>query len=138
MDIPIPLGRLTVRFSRSGGPGGQNVNKVSSRAEVRFVLSEADWIPAPIRDRLRELFPTRITAGGELRVVSDRFRDQKKNVEDCLERIRGLLRAAARRPRPRVATRPTGASRKRRLEEKRRWAAVKRRRREGQGPGGED
>jgi len=136
MDIPIPRERLTVRFSRSGGPGGQNVNKVSSRAEVRFLLAEADWIPPAVRERLRELFPTRITAGDELRVVSDRFRDQKKNLDDCLDRIGDLLRAAARRPKPRVATRPSRSSRQRRLTEKRMRSAVKRGRREG--PGSEE
>jgi ribosome-associated protein len=132
MDIPIPRDRLTIRFSRSGGPGGQNVNKVSSRAEVRFALAEADWLPPPVRDRLRELFPTRITEGGDLRVVSDRFRDQKMNIDDCLERIAELLQAAARRPKRRVPTRPTRGSRQRRIEGKKARSEVKRRR---SGPG---
>ena len=136
MDIPIPYDRLTIRFSRSGGPGGQNVNKVSSKAEVRFVLDEADWILPEVRARLRELFPTRITGAGELLVVSDRFRDQKKNIDDCLARIRELLRAASRRPKRRIPTKPSGGSRARVRAGKRRRSEIKRSRR--QSFGGED
>jgi len=134
MDLRIPLERVTVKTSRSGGPGGQNVNKVASRVEVRFTLDEADWIPAEVRSRLRELYPSRITVGGEFRVVSDRFRDQHRNLSDCLERIAGLLEAAAHRPRRRIATRPTRASRHRRLEAKRHRGETKRRR----GGGGDE
>jgi ribosome-associated protein len=131
MEIAIPIDRVTVRTSRSGGPGGQNVNKVSSRVEVRFVLEEAGWIPPEVRSRVRELFPTRITGDGEFRVVSSRFRDQRRNLEDCLDRIREILRIAAHRPRPRIGTSPSRSSRRRRVEAKRRRSAIKRDRRGG-------
>lgn len=134
MEIHIPLARLTVHASRSGGPGGQNVNKVSSRVEVRFHLESADWIPIAARERLRRLFPGRITRSGEFRVVSSRFRDQPRNLKDCLQRIEGFLRSALERPRPRVATAPTAASRRERLEAKRRRSRIKRERR-GQAEG---
>ena len=121
MDIAIPRERLTVSFSRSGGPGGQNVNKVASKAEIRFTLAEADWIPPPVRDRLAGLFPSRLNRDGEFLIVSSRFRDQGQNLRDCEEKLQSMLRAASRRPKTRVATRPTRASKhaKRRTKEHR-------------------
>ncbi len=130
--MEIPIEKLTVRASRSGGPGGQNVNKVSSRIEVRFPLDSADWIPAEVRRRLRQLFPSRITRDGDFRVVASRFRDQHRNLKDCLARISDLLEAASRRPRPRVPTAPSRGSKERRLTAKRRRSEIKRRR----GPSG--
>jgi len=135
MKFSIPLERLTIRASRSGGPGGQNVNKVSSRVEVRFPLSAADWIPAAIRSRLRELYPRRVTLGGDFRVESSRFRNQAQNLKDCLEKLEGFLSAAAERPPPRIPTGPSMRSRQKRLEAKRRRGAIKRSRKTG---GGED
>ncbi len=134
MEIAIPLDRLTVRASRSGGPGGQNVNKVASRVEIRFLLAAADWIPPEVRARLAETFPSRISKEGEFRIVSDRFRDQRRNLEDCLDRLRSFLAAASRRPKRRIPTAPTRASRGRRLEAKRRRAGIKR----GRGRAGEE
>ena len=128
MEIPIPLERLTVHASRSGGPGGQNVNKVSSRVEVRFSLEGADWIPQEVRGRLEALFPGRITRRREFRVVGSRFRDQRRNLEDCLERIAGFLRAASERPRARIPTAPSRASRERKLSRKRRRSRIKKER----------
>jgi ribosome-associated protein len=119
MDLEIPVDRLTVTHSRSGGPGGQNVNKVSSRVEVRFSLDAADWIPPEVRRRLRVLHRNRITKDGEFRVVCSNHRDQHRNLEDCLDRIRGFLRQAAERPKFRVKTAPSRGSRERRLREKR-------------------
>ena len=119
MEIPIPQDRLSISFSRSGGPGGQNVNKVSSRVEIRFSIAQADWIPAHVRERLVQLFPSRTTTGGEFRVVSSRFRDQHRNLKDCLEKLGDLLRAASHRPARRIPTAPTRGSRERRLEAKR-------------------
>jgi len=127
MDIEdIPRDRLTVRASRSGGPGGQNVNKVSTRVEVRFVLAEAGWIPAEARARLAALFPGRVTSGGEFRVVSSRFRDQHRNLRDCLKKIAAAVDAASERPPERRPTGPSRGSRHRRMEAKRRRSALKR------------
>ncbi len=126
MKFPIPIDRIAVSFSRSGGPGGQNVNKVSSRVELRFALTSADWIPAPARARLGELFPSRLTAAGEFRVVSSRFRDQGQNLRDCQEKLSEMIVAALKRPRPRIATRPGRGSIERRLQEKKRRGQRKR------------
>jgi len=127
--MEIPRQRLEIRFSRSGGPGGQNVNKVETKVEIRFVLAAADWLPERVRVRLAELYPRRLTGDGELVVVSSRYRTQSRNVEDCLEKLRALIVAASRRQRARVTTRPTKASRERRLDSKRRGSERKSRRR---------
>lgn len=126
MAIEIPREKLTVRFVRSGGPGGQNVNKVATKAEVRFSLVEADWIPPQVRARLAEQRPHVLTRAGELVISSDRFRSQPQNLEDCLARLRSWLAAAARPPKPRVATKPTRGSQHRKLEAKRRRGDLKR------------
>ena len=124
-SIAIDEGELEEHFVRASGHGGQNVNKVSSRVEVRFSIAQADWIPAAVRERLVQLFPSRTTIGGEFRVVSSRFRDQHRNLKDCLEKLAELLRAAAHRPVRRIPTRPTRGSRERRLEAKRERARRK-------------
>ena len=129
MKTPIPLERLTVRTSRSGGPGGQNANKVSSKVEIRFHLDAADWLAPRVPARLGELFPRRITREGVFRLVSSRFRDQGRNLKDCLEKLGDCIRLAEKRPRRRVRTTPTGRSRKKRLETKRRHSRVKQQRR---------
>jgi ribosome-associated protein len=115
----IPRERLTIRFARAGGPGGQNVNKVETKAEVRFKVAEADWIPPPARERLRALEASRINREGELVIASDRFRTQAQNIEDCLRKLEEMLTAASRRPKRRIATRPTRASKERRRQAKR-------------------
>jgi ribosome-associated protein len=114
----IPRERLRIRFARAGGPGGQNVNKVATKAEVRFRVAEADWIPPPVRERLRILEANRINRAGELVIASDRFRTQAQNIEDCLRRLQDILAAASRRPKKRISTRPTRASKERRWQAK--------------------
>lgn len=124
--MDLPRDRLTIRFSRSGGPGGQNVNKVETRVEVRFALDAADWIPAPVRARLRRLAAERINREGELIITSSRHRSQSRNIEDCLEKLKELIQAASRRPRKRIPTKPTGGARERRLEGKKQRGDTKR------------
>ena len=123
MDIPVE--RLTITSSHSGGPGGQNVNKVATKVEIRFVLEEADWIPPRVRERLRTLQRRRINQNGELVVVSSRYRRRHQNLQDCLAKLETCLEAASRRQKRRVPTRPTRSSKERRLDEKRRRGAIK-------------
>ena len=127
--MKIPREKLQISFSRSSGPGGQNVNKVATRVEVRFHLAGADWIASSTRARLATLHPRRLNREGEFIVVSSRFRSQARNLEDCIEKLRGLLEKAARRPRRRVPTRKTRASNEHRLKQKKRRSDIKSRRR---------
>lgn len=123
--IAIPDDELLWEFSRSGGPGGQNVNKVNSRAVLRWRPAESRGLPEPVKARLLLLVASRLTVEGELLIKSDRTRDQGKNVADCMEKLRELVARAANPPRPRRATKPTRASKQRRLESKRRRSGTK-------------
>jgi protein subunit release factor B len=119
--MEIPRDRLTIRFSSSGGPGGQNVNRVQTRVEVRFRLGEAEWLAPRVRSRLAELYPRRLTRSGDFVIVSSRYRTQARNLEDCIAKLQELVHLAARRRRRRIPTAPTAASEvKRRKEKKRR------------------
>src|SRR5436309_2462961 len=127
--IAIPLSEFRFEFSRSGGPGGQNVNKVHSRAVLRWKPAESPSLPGPVKDRLLAALAPRLTGEGELLVGSQRTRDRGRNVEDCLEKVRLLVRAAARPPAARRPSRPTRGSRLRRAADKARRAEAKRLRR---------
>lgn len=126
--LEVPLRELRFQFSRSSGVGGQNVNKRSTRATLRWDVMASPSLPDDVRARLVARQARRVTASGELVLSSQRFRDQGRNVADCLERLREMLAEAEPQPRARRSTRPTRASRERRLEEKRQRAATKRRR----------
>ena len=129
--LVIPEGELEVRASRSGGPGGQNVNKVATRIELRFALGESTLFDAPTKARLVARLGRRVTTGGVLRVVSQRRRSRARNEAEARERLAELLRQALATPRPRRPTRPTRTGREKRLEEKRHRARQKRQRRPG-------
>jgi ribosome-associated protein len=124
----IPRDRLTIRFSRSGGPGGQNVNKVETKVEIRFRVAEADWIPLEVRERLVAREASRITRDGELVITSSRFRSRERNLEDALEKLEETLSRASTRPKRRKPTRPTAGSRARRSAAKRMRSERKRQR----------
>jgi ribosome-associated protein len=128
--MEIPREKVTVSSSRSGGPGGQNVNKVASKVEIRFRLQDADWIPPAVRRRIASLEKRRLNREGELVVVSCRFRERGRNLEDCFEKLELLIDKAAAIPAPRIGTRPTRASRQRRLRAKRQRGQIKKERRE--------
>ncbi len=129
-QLRIPLKEFRISFARSGGPGGQNVNKVNTKALLRWRLSESAVLPDAVRLRLIALHRRRITAEGDLLVVSQRFRDAGRNAADCLEKLRVMLATAAATPRPRKPTQPSRDAVRRRLDAKRRHAEKKRRRRD--------
>lgn len=129
--LTIPGSALDIRFSRSGGPGGQNVNKVETRAEVRFHLAATPLLGEEDRARVMAKLASRLTKEGWLAVACDRTRHRERNLLEALDRMGEVLRAALHRPRKRRPTRPTRGSKERRLEGKRRRSEVKRARRPG-------
>jgi ribosome-associated protein len=115
---------VTISFIRASGPGGQNVNKVATAAQLRFDLRGAA-LPEGLKARAARLAGSRLTGEGEIVLTADRFRTQALNRDDAMERLLELLRAAAIPPKPRRATRPTLASKTRRLESKTRRGGLK-------------
>ena len=124
----IPAGEIHVRTSRSGGPGGQNVNKLETRVEVLWNLDESAAFTAAEKARVREALGRRVGEDGTIRVVSQRHRSQSRNRDAALERLREMVGAALKPRKKRRATGPTAASREARLEAKRRRASLKRER----------
>ena len=112
-------------FIRASGPGGQNVNKVSSAVQLRFNVSAARGLEDAVKLRLPTLAGRRMTRDGVIVIIAQRFRSQEQNRADALERLVELVRGATRAPVKRVATKPTKASRQRRLESKRKHASAK-------------
>jgi ribosome-associated protein len=127
--LSIPLREFCIHLARSSGPGGQNVNKVSSKAVLRWPVASSPSLPDDVRRRLMAAQARRITAQGDLLVTSQRFRDAGRNVADCLEKLRSLLLEVAAAPTPRRATRPTRGSVRRRLKSKQAKADKKQSRR---------
>jgi len=112
-------------FIRASGPGGQNVNKVASAVQLRFDLRQSRSLPEPVRMRLERLAGRRVSQEGVLVITAQRFRSQDRNRADALDRLVALIRRAAEPPRPRRQTRPSAASRERRLAGKARRARLK-------------
>jgi ribosome-associated protein len=127
--VRVPSSELELTYAASGGPGGQNVNKVASKAVLRWSPGRSAAFDERDRAWVLGRLASRLTTDGDLVIASDRHRDQPKNVADVLERLRDVLRAALLRPRVRRATRPTRASKERRLTAKRRRSDTKRGRR---------
>lgn len=126
--IAIPEEELDERFVQSGGPGGQNVNKVATAVQLRFDAAGSPSLAPEVRQRLLSIAGTRVTAEGELVITARRFRTQEANRRDARARLAALVARALEDPRPRHATRPTRAARERRLQDKVRRGAVKRQR----------
>jgi ribosome-associated protein len=127
--VVIPERELVETFVRSGGPGGQNVNKVASKVELRWRPGDSEALSDAQRARVLRKLATRLTAAGELIVTSEKTRDQARNRDDARAKLAALLRSALARPKTRRPTKPTRASRERRLSGKRQRAAVKQQRR---------
>jgi ribosome-associated protein len=125
-DLSIPEEELEWKFIRASGPGGQNVNKVSSAVQLRFLLPQNTTLPAAVRARLVRLAGRRIGEDGTLLISARTERSQAENRRAALERLLALLRAALAEPKIRRKTRPTAGSRERRIESKKRRASTKR------------
>lgn len=123
--LTIPAAELATQFSRSSGPGGQNVNKVNSRVTLRWQVREQPLLPHGWRQRVLTQHANRITREGELVVHSEKYRDQPRNLADCRRRLAELLLECAAPPLPRKKTRPTLGSKRRRLDAKRRQSEKK-------------
>ena len=128
--IEVPLDRIATSFLRSSGPGGQNVNKVNTRVEMRFVVDDADWIPADVRGRLHTLQRSRINKTGELVVDSQKHRTQRQNRTDCEAKLRAMLAEALIPPKKRKQRKGLSAHTKaNRRDQKRKRSQVKSNRR---------
>jgi ribosome-associated protein len=124
-QLTLPAEDLSIRAVRSSGPGGQNVNKVSSKVELRFDLARSRAITDAIRERVRALFPNRLDASGRVLIVSQRTRDQHVNHQDARDKLRDLVLSALHIDKPRKPTKPKRGAKLRRLDEKRRAATKK-------------
>src|SRR5262245_16373002 len=123
--LAIDPAEIEETFVRSAGPGGQHVNKTSSAVQLRFDVRRSPSLPADVRPRLERLAGRRLTLDRVLVLVAQGERSQKRNREEALERLVELVRAAARPPTPRKKTRPTQASKRRRLDDKKRQGTLK-------------
>ena len=123
--ISIPLSEIKVTYTHSSGPGGQNVNKTSSKARIRWNISASSLAPDVVA-RFRTLYPSWMTEDGEVVISNQEYRDAPKNRAACIEKLREALVKASIRPKPRIPTKPTRGSVLRRLSAKKRHSAKKR------------
>ena len=124
--LTIPASQLVVSYARSGGPGGQNVNKVNSKVTLRWQVREQGLLSEGWQNRLLARHGNRINKAGEIVLVSERYRDQPRNLADCRVKLTEILQECQVPPKVRKATRPTSGSRRRRLDAKRQQSEKKR------------
>jgi ribosome-associated protein len=129
LKIVIPDSELEFSYARSSGPGGQNVNKTSSKAILHWNLENAPWVPAAVKSRFVDRFHNRMTVNGDVVIHSDESRDRSVNERRCLEKLEEMLEQVWRAPTKRIATKPSASSRKRRLAGKRQRSDIKKGRR---------
>lgn len=129
-NLVIPFSEFDLHFARSGGPGGQNVNKVNSKVVLYWTVSTSPSIPDPVRQRFLQKFHHRITAEGVLVLNSDKFRDQKRNIDDCVEKLGEMLKEVLYPPKPRKKTKPGRGAIERRIGDKKAKSQKKQNRRQ--------
>lgn len=123
--IEVPAEELEIRYVRSSGPGGQNVNKTSTKAVVRWNVRGASGVRDDVKGRFVARFASRVTSAGDILITSDRYRDQPRNLEDCLAKLAAMLEEVAVAPTRRKPTRPGRAARERRIVAKKTRGSVK-------------
>lgn len=114
----VPRNEIELAFSRSSGAGGQNVNKVNSKAEVRWDIASSPSVPSEVLGRFLSRYRNRLDADGRVFVTSERERDRERNIEDAIAKIEEWVESVWERPKPRIKTKPTKGSKRRRLKEK--------------------
>jgi ribosome-associated protein len=124
-SIAIPESEFELTYVRSSGPGGQNVNKVSSKCQLRWNLLRSPSIPAHLKERVLAKLASRLTSEGELLITSDSYRDQGRNREECLVKLKTLLVEALHVPKKRKPTRATKSSQRKRVDSKRKRSEIK-------------
>jgi len=127
--VLVPADALEARAVRASGPGGQNVNKVASKIELKVDLERIQGMDAAARKRLLRIVARRIDSGGRLLVTSQRSRDQYRNLQDARKKVHDWIAQALRPPKKRIRTQPSAASTERRLEAKHHWSEIKQARR---------
>jgi ribosome-associated protein len=124
-QISIDEKEVQLRFIRSSGPGGQNVNKVATAVQLRFDVGGSPSLPGDVRTRLIRIAGSRVTNDGILIIEARQYRTQERNREDAIERLKELIREAAKKPKPRKKTKPSAAAKERRIESKKQRSKTK-------------
>ena len=124
-NLVIPENELRLSFARSSGPGGQNVNKVSSKAILHFAVRTSPSLPNDVRVRFLDRYANRINNAGEVVIHSEEFRDQPKNIQSCYDKLKEMVLSVLKAPKKRRPTKPSRGSKVRRLKEKKARSQVK-------------